>query len=65
MPPSPRAEPRRVCVAWLNLDENDNDPPRLLRYLYGALGKCVPTLAAEAVREISRTANLAGACWRT
>ena len=52
------AEPRRVCVAWLNLDENDNDPARLLRYLYGALGKCVPTLAAEAVREISRTANL-------
>ena len=52
------AEPRRVCVAWLNLDENDNDPARLLRYLYGALGKCVPTLATEAVREISRTANL-------
>jgi ATP/maltotriose-dependent transcriptional regulator MalT len=52
------ADPRRTCVAWLNLDENDNDPPRLLRYLYGALGRCVPTLAAEAVREISRTANL-------
>ena len=52
------AQPRRVCVAWLNLDVNDNDPARLLRYLYGALGKCVPTLATEAVREISRTANL-------
>jgi ATP/maltotriose-dependent transcriptional regulator MalT len=52
------AAPRQTCVAWLNLDENDNDPRRLLRYLYGALGKCIPTLAAEAVREISRTANL-------
>jgi len=50
---------RNVCVAWLNLDENDNDPPRLLRYLYGALGKCVPTLAAEAVNEISRTTDIA------
>ena len=49
---------QQVCVAWLNLDENDNDPPRLLRYLYGALGRCVPTLAADAIREISRTANL-------
>ena len=53
-----RAEPQSIAVTWLNLDENENDPPRLLRYLYGALGKCVPTLAAEAVREISQTANL-------
>ena len=52
-------DPRRLCAAWLNLDENDNDAPRLLRYLYGALGKCVPTLAADAVLEIARTANLA------
>ena len=52
------AEPRIACVAWLNLDENDNDPPRLLRYLYGALAKCVPTLAADAVTEISRTTDL-------
>jgi ATP/maltotriose-dependent transcriptional regulator MalT len=51
-------EPQTIAVAWLNLDENDNDPRRLVRYLYGALGKCVPTLAAEAVREISETANL-------
>ncbi len=49
---------RRVDVAWLNLDANDNDPPRLLRYLYGALGKCVPTLAADAIREITQTAEL-------
>ena len=54
-----RPSPRNVCVAWLNLDENDNDPARLLRYLYGALGKCVPILAADAVSEISRTTNLA------
>ena len=52
------ATPQSIAVVWLNLDENDNDPPRLLRYLYGALGKCVPTLAAEAVQEISQTANL-------
>ena len=48
-----------ACAAWLNLDHNDNDPTRLLRYLYGALSKCLPTLAVEAVREISRTSNLA------
>lgn len=53
------ADSCRLGAAWLNLDENDNDAPRLLRYLYGALGKCVPTLAADAVLEISRTANLA------
>lgn len=51
-------QPARVDVAWLNLDENDNDPPRLLRYLYAALGRCVPTLASNAVPEISRTTNL-------
>ena len=51
------AVPPQVYVAWLNLDENDNDPPRLLRYLYGALGKCVPTLAREAVQEIALTTN--------
>jgi len=52
------AAPRDACVAWLNLDENDNDPARLLRYLYGALGKCVPALAIDADREIARTANI-------
>jgi ATP/maltotriose-dependent transcriptional regulator MalT len=52
------ATPQAIAVTWLNLDENDNDPPRLLRYLYAALGKCVPTLTAEAVHEISQTANL-------
>ena len=51
-------QPARVDVAWLNLDENDNDPPRLLRYLYAALGRCVPALASNAVPEISRTTNL-------
>ena len=51
------AQPVQVDVAWLNLDENDNDTPRLLRYLYAALGRCVPTLAADALQEISRTAN--------
>lgn len=52
------AAPARVDAAWLNLDENDNDTPRLLRYLYGALGRCVPALVADAVQEVTRTTNL-------
>ena len=54
------AASQAVCAAWLNLDENDNDPPRLLRYLYGALGKCVPTLAAEEALLLERFAPRAG-----
>lgn len=53
-----RSAPHEIAATWLNLDENDNDPPRLLRYLYAALGRCVPTLAVDAVGEISQTANL-------
>lgn len=34
-----------ACAAWLNLDANDNDPLRLLRYLCTALAECVPSLA--------------------
>jgi ATP/maltotriose-dependent transcriptional regulator MalT len=52
------ARPVQVDVAWLNLDENDNDTPRLLRYLYAALGRRVPALAADAAQELSRTTNL-------
>ncbi|MCE9680640.1 hypothetical protein LZP69_16085, partial [Shewanella sp. AS1] len=51
------AQPARVDVAWLNLDENDNDPQRLLRYLYAAIGRCVPALATDAAQEITRTAD--------
>ncbi|HEX9208250.1 MAG TPA: LuxR C-terminal-related transcriptional regulator [Steroidobacteraceae bacterium] len=47
-----------IAAAWLNLDTNDNDPARLLRYLYGALGKCVPSLAVAGALEVSQTANL-------
>jgi ATP/maltotriose-dependent transcriptional regulator MalT len=39
------AGPDPPSVAWLNLDANDNDPQRLLRYLFTALGECVPSLA--------------------
>jgi LuxR family maltose regulon positive regulatory protein len=53
---APSAPSAQVCVAWLNLDANDNDPPRLLKYLYGALGKCVPALATAAALEITQTA---------
>ena len=47
-----------ACVAWLNLDANDGDPRRLLRYLHGALGKCLPALATEATLEVVETAAL-------
>lgn len=33
-----------VRCAWLNLDENDNDPLRLLRYLIAALRVAIPEL---------------------
>jgi LuxR family maltose regulon positive regulatory protein len=46
----------QACVAWLNLDENDNDPPRLLKYLHGALGHCLPALATETALEVVQTA---------
>ena len=44
--------------AWLSLDENDNDPERLLRYLYGSLGQFIPSLTAEAVGQLARTQNM-------
>ncbi|MCM2310661.1 MAG: LuxR C-terminal-related transcriptional regulator [Steroidobacteraceae bacterium] len=50
--------PDPIPVTWLNLDDNDNDPNRLLRYLFGALGRCVPSLAAEGAVEISQTSNV-------
>lgn len=49
--------PARPCVAWLNLDANDDDPRRLLKYVYGALGRCLPALTAEAAIEITQTAD--------
>lgn len=53
-----RAGTPSAKATWLNLGDNDNDPARLLRYLYGALGKCVPTLTPEAIGQISRTTNI-------
>ncbi|HEY0939757.1 MAG TPA: LuxR C-terminal-related transcriptional regulator [Steroidobacter sp.] len=37
-----------VSSAWLNLDENDNDPLRLLRYLIAALRVAIPDLGRDA-----------------
>lgn len=37
-------------VAWLSLDEGDNDPARFLTYLIGALQTIVPTLGEGALR---------------
>lgn len=45
-------------VAWLNLDANDNDPRRLLKYLFSALGRPVPAVATEAAIEITQTADV-------
>lgn len=45
--------------AWLNLDENDNDPTRLLRYLFGALGKFIPTLPKNIPPDLARTTSSA------
>jgi ATP/maltotriose-dependent transcriptional regulator MalT len=45
-------------VAWLNLDANDNDPSRLLRYLCAALGRCVPSLAQVRTADSSPAADL-------
>jgi len=47
-----------VAAAWLNLDENDNNPARLLRYLYGALGQCIPSLSGHGESDFSQSTNL-------
>lgn len=46
-------------VAWLNLDANDNDPLRLLRYLCTALGESVPSLAQTVAPDASPAPDLA------
>lgn len=51
-------DPPEASVAWLNLDENDNDPRRLVRYLYGALGRCLAEPGGETVRDIGLPADL-------
>jgi LuxR family maltose regulon positive regulatory protein len=40
-----RSEPK-VCVAWLSLDEGDNDPTRFLTYLVAALQTLAPKIGA-------------------
>ncbi len=40
----------RAAVAWLNLDENDNDPRRLLRYLHAALRTGDPNPGVDDLR---------------
>jgi ATP/maltotriose-dependent transcriptional regulator MalT len=41
--------------AWLSLDENDNDPARMLRYLFGALAKVIPNISADLLADVART----------
>lgn len=41
-----------VDIAWLSLDENDNDPVRFLSYLVAALQKVVPGIGATTVGEL-------------
>lgn len=48
------AETNYRC-AWLSLDENDNDPARMLRYLFGALAKVIPNMSVDLQAEIAHT----------
>ena len=43
--------------AWLNLDDNDNDPVRLLRYLIAALQMADPSLGRTALPHLSGPAT--------
>lgn len=43
-----RSPAQDVGCAWLNLDENDNDPLRLLRNLIAALQRAAPALRGDA-----------------
>jgi LuxR family transcriptional regulator, maltose regulon positive regulatory protein len=45
-------QPTGVRSAWLNLDENDNDPLRLLRYLIAALRAAVPDLGRDSTLDL-------------
>jgi len=51
------AEPTGVRAAWLNLDENDNDPLRLLRYLIAALRAAVPDLGRDSTLDLQAPAT--------
>ncbi|MBL8064030.1 MAG: hypothetical protein JNK32_13460, partial [Anaerolineales bacterium] len=42
-------------VAWLSLDEGDNENTRLLTYLIAALQTIVPNIGAEALRMVQST----------
>lgn len=43
-----RSRDPRLRVAWLSLDEGDNDPSRFLTYLAAALHRADPAIASEA-----------------
>ena len=43
--------------AWLNLDENDNDPTRLLRYLFGALEKAIPAISGLRLHDVASSSS--------
>src|SRR5512139_3641341 len=44
--PSPAGRGETVRVAWLSLDEGDNDPTRFLTYLVAALQSIAPNIGA-------------------
>lgn len=46
-----------VSCAWLNLDENDNDPLRLLRYLIAALRVAAPDLVRDSTLDFQGPAT--------
>lgn len=48
-------------VAWLSMDENDNDPLRFLAYLIEAIRSAEPSLGADLLSLLeSQSANIAG-----
>ncbi|AXQ28312.1 winged helix-turn-helix transcriptional regulator [Solimonas sp. K1W22B-7] len=48
---------RDTLCAWLSLDEDDNDPARLLRYLVGALQTVAPEIGADATAQLDGPAS--------
>jgi len=41
------------CRGWLNLDDDDNDPLRLLRYLVGAFQSAEPDMGGDAFGQLA------------
>ena len=49
---------QRARVAWLVLDENDNDPIRFLTYLVAALQRVEPTIGQSTLKQLASSQSL-------